>query len=39
MQLVDEQDHLAFALRDFFEYGFETVLKLAAIFRTGDERT
>src|SRR5205085_12312843 len=39
VQLIDEQNDVAFALFDFLDDRFQTIFKLAAILRTGDERT
>ena len=38
VQLVDEQNDLAFGGRDVFEHGFEALFELAAILRAGDQR-
>ena len=38
VQLVDEQDDLAFAFRQIIEHGFQPLLELATEFRTGDQR-
>ena len=37
MQFVDEEDDLSVALRDFFDDGFEAILKFAAELRAGDQ--
>ena len=39
VELVDEQDDLAFGVGDLLEDRLQPLLELAAIFRTGDERT
>ena len=38
VQLVDEQNHLPVALRDFFDHRFKPVFKFAAEFRPRDQR-
>ena len=38
MQLIDEEDDSTLSRGDFLEEGLETVLELAAIFRTSDHR-
>ena len=38
MELVDEQDDLAFGLLDFLEHGLQAVLELAAVLGAGDQR-
>ena len=38
VQLVDEEDDLAFALLHFIEHGLEAFLELAAVLGTGDQR-
>ncbi len=38
VQLVDEQDDLAFLLRQVVEHGLEALLELAAILGAGDQR-
>ncbi len=38
VQLVDEQDDLAFRSRDVFEHRLEPLFELAAILRAGDQR-
>ena len=38
VQLVDEQDDLAFLLRQIVEHGLEALFEFAAILRAGDQR-
>ena len=38
VQLVDEEDDLALALRDLLQHGLEALLEFAAIFRAREER-
>ncbi len=38
VDLVDEEDHLALAVGDLLDDGFEPVLELAAVLRAGDQR-
>ncbi len=38
VHLIDKQHHLTITGFDFFQYGFQAFLKLAAIFRAGDKR-
>ena len=38
VQLVDEEDDLAFGLHDLVEHGLEAIFELAAVFGAGDER-
>src|SRR5205085_2722750 len=38
VQLVDEEDDVAFALFNFFDDRFQTIFELAAVFRSGDHR-
>ena len=38
MELIDEQDDLAFGLLDFLEYSLQAVLELAAVLGAGDQR-
>jgi hypothetical protein len=38
VQLVDEQDDLAFLLREVVEHGLEALLELAAVLGAGDQR-
>ena len=38
VQLVDEQDHLAFLLREIVQHGLQALLELAAKFRARDQR-
>src|SRR5690348_330191 len=37
VQLVDEEDDLAFGFRDFLQDGLQAILEFAAILRSGDE--
>ena len=38
VELIDEQDDLAFGLLDFLEHGLQAVLELAAVLGAGDQR-
>ena len=38
VELIDEQDDLAFGLLHFFEHGLQAVLELAAVLGAGDQR-
>ncbi len=38
VQLVDEQDDLAFARGDLLQHGLEPLLELAAVLRAGEQR-
>ena len=38
VQLIDEEDNLAFGFSDFLKDGFQAVFELATIFRTSDQR-
>ena len=38
MELIDEEDHLALALLDFLEHGLQSLLELAAVLGTRDQR-
>ena len=38
VELIDEQDDLAFGLLHFLEHGLQAVLELAAVLGTGDQR-
>ena len=38
VHLIDEQDHLAFRLRDFLQHGFQPLLELATELRAGNQR-
>ena len=38
MELIDEEYHLALALLDFLEHGLQSLLELAAVLGTRDQR-
>ena len=38
MELIDEENHLTLALLDFLEHSLQSLLKLAAVLGTCDQR-